>query len=173
MEDRDVEMVRITPTVKIEGEEWKLVLAQGPKTREIVPGTWWKFYLDGVYAETWRHLVQHHSTGELKWVIDGKCWFDDPPRPRTWAELPEELTDGVIECLRDDYAVADSPVSEAVPRWKESRRLYGQAIQDHFGEGMAVRNWLRQYASDERIGGNWDDYYLDCIHDFLDRIEKK
>jgi hypothetical protein len=119
-------------------------------------------------GETWNLILARRrpaAEGE-------RCWFDDPPgKIRTWADVPEHTREMILASLYDDYAAEGNPVRIAVPLWRESRKLYGKPIQDHFGEGMRVRNWLRAYCTDEQLGGNWDDYYVDCVSEFLDRLE--
>jgi hypothetical protein len=166
----DVEMTRRTPPVSYLGETWNLILARRRPAAE--GGHWWLLWMDGFYWIEYDHLLQNPRTQELRWVRDERCWFDDPPgKIRTWADVPEHTREMILASLYDDYAAEGNPVRIAVPLWRESRKLYGKPIQDHFGEGMRVRNWLRAYCTDEQLGGNWDDYYVDCVSEFLDRLE--
>lgn len=78
-----------------------------------------------------------------------------------WAKLPEDVRQEAVEITRSELSEKLKANVLAAIRDAES----GFPAGAHFGWGMAYRNLLRDHGiSDERAGGNLDDFYVPVLH---------
>lgn len=90
---------------------------------------------------------------------------------RNWMRVPEAKRMACIVYLRKTIP------SHVLDSWKK-----GFPEGFHFGPGMQVRNALRDIMKDDELppvqypfgmSQNWDDHYMGCLHELLDKMDVK
>ena len=82
----------------------------------------------------------------------------DEKRLRNWRNMSDENREKAIQIAKK---IITPERAEWIHERHRTQGLSGTDL-DHFGWGMGFRNAMREHGlTDDKIHGNWDDYYVD------------